>query len=195
MHFIALSSSRGTTFEGVLQAIEEGALHAKCIGLITDRADRGCIEKAKMFHVPVQIIERANGESREEYERKVEEGIAALGKHDYLCALGWMWILSPAFTTKHKIINVHPALLPKYGGKGMYGDRVHEAVLESGDAQSGITVHLMDGDIDTGPILLQKTCDISPDETLDSLKAKVQTLEKEWYPKVLQMIERGEISL
>ncbi len=109
--------------------------------------------------------------------------------------MGWMWIHTPWFIKQHegKILNVHPALLPKYGGKGMYGHHVHDAVLKSGDKETGMTIHVMDSGVDTGKILLQKTCPVLPDDDASTLQERVQELEKEWYPKVLEMIEVGEI--
>ncbi|NOS67811.1 MAG: phosphoribosylglycinamide formyltransferase, partial [Candidatus Peribacteraceae bacterium] len=195
---------RGTTFQAVIDRMKDGSLTAKCLGLVTDREDRGCTEKAKAAGLPVTIVEKKEGESREQFDRRLNEAIAQLTKesritnHDFfIAALGWMSILCPWFINqwKNRIINVHPALLPKYGGAGMYGDKVHQAVLDSGDKESGITIHLMDEGVDTGKILLQKTCPVLPGDTVVSLKERVQGLEKEWYPKVLQMIERGELNL
>lgn len=210
MDFVVLSSSRGTTFQAVLEAIAGGSLTARCLGLVTDREDRGCVEKAKAAGIPVKVIEKKESESREDYDRRLHDMITSLipspptplpsrrERGALIAALGWMFIFSPWFIAhwKDRIINVHPALLPKFGGAGMYGDKVHEAVLASGDTESGITIHLMDDGVDTGRILLQKTCPVlRPEDTVASLKARVQGLEREWYPKVLQMIERGEMKL
>ncbi|MFH1444425.1 MAG: phosphoribosylglycinamide formyltransferase [Candidatus Peregrinibacteria bacterium] len=194
-----LSSSRGTTFQAVIDAQKRGELKAKCLGLVTDRADRPCIDKAKAADLPFVVVTRVNGESREEFDRRVQEAIVSLGgeKNTVIAALGWMFIFSPWFiqTWKNRIINVHPALLPKHSGKGMYGHHVHEAVLAAGEKESGISIHLMDEEVDTGRVLLQKTCPVLPDDTPETLQQRVQELEKEWYPKVLQMIELGEVKL
>ncbi len=193
MDFIVLSSSRGTTFQAVIEAMRSGTLQAKCLGLVTNDAENGCVQKARDAGLPVAIVERRKEESREDYDRRLDAAIRELGANDdtLLAALGWMFVFSPAFVRTWRIVNVHPALLPKYGGKGMYGMHVHEAVLSSGDAESGITIHLMDEGIDTGPILLQKRCPVRDDDTRETLRDRVQALEKEWYPKVLQMIHEG----
>lgn len=208
MHFVVLSSSRGTTFQAVIEAMERHELQARCLGLVTDRPDRGCIDKAKAAGLPYRIVEKREGESREEYDLRVHAAILDLGisfpapalapsggggsegGEGLIACIGWMHILTPWFIDQYsaRIINVHPSLLPKYGGKGMYGDRVHQSVLDAGEAESGITIHWMDKGVDTGEIIVQKKCSIVPSETVDSLKAKVQGLEKEWYPKVLQML-------
>jgi len=199
MDFVVLSSSRGTTFQATLDAIKRGDLTAKCLGLVTDRSDRGCIEKAKAAGLPLKIVERVPDEPREKFDRRVQEAIVSLGggNDTLVAAMGWMFIFSPWFIAERKsrIINVHPALLPKHGGKGMYGHHVHDAVLAAKEKESGISIHLMDEGVDTGPVLLQKTCPVFPGDTSAMLQQRVQELEKEWYPKVLQMIENKEILL
>jgi phosphoribosylglycinamide formyltransferase-1 len=199
MRIIALSSSRGTTFQAVLDAIASGFVQSPCIGLITDREDRGCIEKARNAGVPVEIVTQRTGETRDEYAKRVDAAVIALAGADasdvLLAACGWMWILPAWFTAKRRMLNVHPALLPKFGGKGMYGHHVHDAVLAAGEKESGVTIHLMDQGVDTGRILLQKRCPVLPGDTAATLQARVQELEKDWYPKALAMIERGEVRL
>lgn len=198
MNFVVLSSSRGTTFQAVIDRLQDGSLDATCLGLVTDRDDRGCVAKAKAAQLPVQIVERSEGESREEYDRRVHGAILELTSSEergvVVAALGWMSILSPWFIQKFPagIINVHPALLPKFGGVGMYGDKVHRAVLDAGEKESGITIHRMDDGVDTGKILLQKTCPVLEGDTVETLKARVQELEKEWYPTVLGTMNEGE---
>ncbi|MDD5469590.1 MAG: phosphoribosylglycinamide formyltransferase [Candidatus Peribacteraceae bacterium] len=192
MNFIVLSSSRGTTFQAVLDRIADGTLTAKCIGLVTDRADRGCAQKARAAGIPVIVVEREKGEDREAYNQRLDAVIRTLGSVDAIAALGWMWILTPWFVHqwKGRIINVHPALLPKYpGAHGI------EDAMAAGETETGMTIHIIDEGVDTGPILVQKSCSIRPDDTVDSLKERIQALEKEWYPKVLQMVEEGEIAV
>ncbi len=193
MNFIVLSSSKGTVFKAVLERISDGSLHAKCLGLITDRTDRGCIEHANKYKIPVSVIEKREGEDREAYDKRLNAAIQALCSPDLkplLACMGWMFILSPWFVRawKNRIINVHPALLPKYPGA-----KAHDLVLEAGDRESGMTIHLIDEGVDTGTILVQKKCSVMPGDTHDTLKVRVQALECEWYPKALQMIESGEM--
>ncbi|MDD5102931.1 MAG: phosphoribosylglycinamide formyltransferase [Candidatus Peribacteraceae bacterium] len=199
MRFVVLSSSRGTTFQAVIAAQKRGELMAKCLGLVTDSPDKACIDKAKAAGLPYTIVERVKGQTREEFDFRVHEAILSLGadKQTVIAALGWMFIFSSWFieTWKNRIINVHPALLPKHGGKGMYGHHVHDAVLTAGDSESGVSIHLMDEGVDTGRVLLQKMCPVLPGDTPESLQKRVQELEKEWYPRVLQMIEVGEVKL
>ena len=197
MRFVVLSSSRGTTLQAILDAIKEGALTAECVGLITDREDRGCIEKAKAAGLPYVVVEKGVGESREEYDQRLDESLHSFGNVDVIAAMGWMFVLSPPFIRrwKNRILNVHPALLPAHGGEGMFGAKVHQAVLDAGERESGMTIHFMDEGVDSGRIIVKKSCIVDAGETIESLKEKVQALEKEWYPKVLRMIEGGEIDV
>lgn len=192
MNFIVLCSSRGTTFQAVIDRLADGSLTAKCLGLVVDREDRGAVEKAKKANLPIKVVGRIKGEPREEYDWRLSEAINEMGEVDVIAALGWMFILTPWFVNKWegKIVNVHPALLPKFpGAHGI------EEALNAGEKESGMTIHIIDEGVDTGPILVQKTCPIMSDDDADSLQARVQELEKEWYPKTLQMIETGEIEL
>ena len=192
MNFVVLSSSRGTTFQAVLDRIADGTLTAHCLGLVTDRSNRGCVEKAHKAGVQVAIIERQSEEPRETYDMRLDAAIRGLGTVDVIAALGWMYLLTPWFVGqwKNQILNVHPALLPKYPGAHAIED-----ALKDGAKESGMTIHLIDEGVDTGPVLLQKPCPVHPDDTPDTLKERIQALEKEWYPQVLQMIEEKALKL
>lgn len=201
MQFIVLSSGHGTTFQATLDAIAQGELTASCAGLVTDRPDRGCIAKAEAHGIPYSVVEAEPRPDREAFDKAVHRSVMSLLDNDaddvLLAEMGWMWIHSPWFIDQwsDKILNVHPALLPKYGGKGMYGNHVHQAVLDAKETESGMTIHVMDSGVDTGPIIVQKNCTIEPGETVESVKAKVQELEKQWYPWALEQIHLGEIEL
>ena len=206
MNFIVLSSSRGTTFQAIIDRLADKSLTATCLGLISDRDDRGCATKAKAANLPVKVVQWEEEMIPETYEQRLQETILSMtppspfdsAQDDtVLACIGWMHIFSPWFIAqwRGKMLNVHPALLPKYGGKGMYGKKVHEAVLNANEKESGMTIHLMNEEIDTGKILLQKKCPVLQDDTPEALKARVQELEKEWYPRVLEMIQEGEIVL
>ena len=194
MNFIILSSSRGTTMQAVMEAVDDGSLTMECLGLVSDKEDRGCTEKAKAAGLPVVIVPKESGEERETYDKKVDAACKELGSDDstLIAALGWMFILSPWFVTAwaNRIINVHPALLPKHPGGHAIKD-----TIESGDEEGGMSIHIIDEGVDTGPILVQKKCTIEEGETEDSLKQKIQALEKEEYPKLLQSIESGAVTL
>ncbi len=194
MVFVALSSSKGTVFQSVIDSMKNGSLSMRCAGLVTDKAEHGCAEKATAAGIPVKIVPMEKGEPRENYDKRVDAAIRALAgtEQPLVACMGWMWMLSPWFVQqwRNRILNVHPALLPKHPGV-----HAHDLVLKAGDRESGMTIHLIDEGMDTGKILLQKSCPVQGNDTVDTLKARVQALECAWYPKALEMIGRGEISL
>ena len=106
---------------------------------------------------------------------------------DWVILAGFLWLVPQNMLDAYpqRIINIHPALLPKYGGKGMYGHHVHEAVVAAGEHESGITIHIVDENYDRGTILEQARCSVTPDDTPDTLAAKIHLLEKEYFPKVI----------
>ncbi len=194
MIFVALSTSKGTVLQSVIDALKDGSLSMECAGLVTDSAERGCAEKAKAAGLPVKVVAMTKDEPREAFDKRVNEAILELsgGKEPVIACMGWMWMLSPWFVRQwsNRIVNVHPALLPKYPGV-----HAHDLVLKSGDKESGMTIHLIDEGMDTGRILLQKTCPVLRGDTVETLKPRVQALECEWYPKALEMISTGQIDL
>lgn len=194
MTFVVLSSSKGTVFQSVISTINDGSLSMKCAGLVTDSSDHGCAEKALAAGIPVKIVPMTKGEPREEFDKRVHAAIEELtgSSQPIVACMGWMWMLSPWFVRqwRKRILNVHPSLLPKHAGA-----HAHDLVLKAKESESGMTIHLIDEGRDTGKILLQKTCAVLPDDTVETLKARVQALECEWYPKVLEMIQDGSLSL
>lgn len=135
------------------------------------------------------------GETREDYDNRLHASISELlpaSNENLIACMGWQWMLSPWFVGlyRNRILNVHPALLPKYPGA-----HAHDLVLAANEKESGMTIHLIDEGMDTGKILLQKTCPVLPGDTVETLKARVQALECEWYPRVLEMIQQGEMLL
>lgn len=106
---------------------------------------------------------------------------------DWVILAGFLWLVPQPILDAypHRVINIHPALLPKYGGKGMYGHHVHEAVVAAGENESGITIHIVDENYDRGTILEQARCSVTPDDTPDTLAAKIHLLEKEYFPRVI----------
>ena len=107
---------------------------------------------------------------------------------DFIVLAGFLWLVPPCITAAYpnRIINIHPALLPAYGGKGMYGHHVHEAVLAAGEQQSGITIHYVNDRYDSGDIIFQATCPVLPDDTPDTLAARVHELEYRHFPRVIE---------
>lgn len=189
-----LASGTGSLFESIAVACKTGILSADVVCLVSDRSDVPVLEKANKYNVPVQIFKQKEYSSLAKWDESL---------CDYLKKKESDWIVLAGFlkkiekttleTFKNRIINTHPALLPKHGGKGMYGKYVHQAVIKAGDKKTGVSVHLVSEQYDRGPILAQTSVPVAPNDTVESLENKVKTIEKIFYVSVLQKLIRGEI--
>ena len=143
------------------------------------------LTRAEKLGIPSLVITRASF-----YE--TGQVLEALKSHriDFLVLAGFLWLIPRVILGAYpgRIINIHPALLPKHGGKGMYGMKVHEAVIKAGDAESGITIHYADENYDEGKIIFQSSCPVSEHETPESLAEKVHELEYRYFPLVIEEI-------
>lgn len=166
-----LISGSGTNLQAIINAIENNSLQAEICCVVSDNPDAYGLERAKFSGVPSHVVQRG--------EKMSEEISPLVETADYIVLAGFLSILSADFCKKwnRKIINLHPALLPKYGGKGMYGIHVHRAVLNNSETESGATVHWVTEEIDKGDIILQKVCAVSPKDTPKTLAQKVQKIE------------------
>ncbi len=156
--------------------------------VLSNNPDAYGLERAKKFSIPSKVFSRAQFRESEEVLHWLKEKEVT-----HLVLAGFLWLmpqnLIKAFP--HRIINIHPALLPKFGGKGMYGIKVHEAVKNSGDAQTGITVHEVNEIYDEGKILFQATCMVDKADTPQQIAKKVQQLEHGFYPRVIEQWVSG----
>jgi formyltetrahydrofolate-dependent phosphoribosylglycinamide formyltransferase len=188
---VILASTNGTDFQAIIDEVEAGTLKVEISGLFTNRSKCGAVSKAEKAGIPVFSFS-AKGKSREIFDAEMIEELQEL-KVDLIVLVGYMRILSDEFVQAfpNKIINIHPSLLPKFAG-GM-DTNVHEEVLAAGEKETGCTIHFVDEKLDGGAIICQKSCKIMENETVDSLKEKVQNLEKKWYPRVIQDFADGKI--
>ncbi|MDR1761050.1 MAG: phosphoribosylglycinamide formyltransferase [Bacteroidales bacterium] len=150
--------------------------------IFCNNANAGVIERAKKLNIPVYVFSRDDFYNSPRVLNQLIED-----KTDVIILAGFLWLIPQNLIAQfpNKIINIHPALLPNYGGKGMYGTRVHEAVIANNETQSGITIHLVDEVYDNGKTLFQATCDISLDDTPETLAQKVHALEYKHFPRVV----------
>ncbi|MBK6347645.1 MAG: phosphoribosylglycinamide formyltransferase [Bacteroidales bacterium] len=141
------------------------------------------IQRAARLNIPLVLFDREKFYGEETILRDLQSR-----KIDLIVLAGFLWLIPGNIlkTFRDRIVNIHPALLPAYGGKGMYGMAVHEAVIDAGETESGITIHLIDEVYDKGKILLQEKCPVLPGDTPDILAEKVHRLEYEHFPKVIE---------
>ena len=143
------------------------------------------LERARQLQVPACVFTREEFRNPDKLLRQLQdEGT------DFIVLAGFLWLVPPCITAAYpnRIVNIHPALLPAYGGKGMYGHHVHEAVLAAGEQQSGITIHYVNDRYDSGDIIFQATCPVLPDDTPDTLAARVHELEYRHFPRVIEEV-------
>ncbi|MDR2963165.1 MAG: phosphoribosylglycinamide formyltransferase [Bacteroidales bacterium] len=174
------ASGSGSNAENLIRFFTDSSTHITRIFCNNPKA--GVIERAKKFNIPVTIFSREDFyNSTNVLDQLVDD------KTDAIILAGFLWLIPQNLIAQFpgRIINIHPALLPQYGGKGMYGSRVHEAVIANGESRSGITIHLVDEIYDNGTILFQAHCSITPEDTPETLAHKVHALEYEHFPKVV----------
>ena len=182
-----LGSTKGTDLQAILDAINDGQLDAEVSVVVSNRESAYILERAKSRGVPTFFIPH-QGKAREEFDREMT---AALQNHgvELVLLIGFMRILSAEFCRDwhDRILNVHPSLLPKYAG-GM-DTNVHTEVIKNGDPETGCTIHFVTEEVDAGPILIQKKCTVTSDDTVESLKTKVQALEGDAFIEAIKLIQ------
>ncbi len=182
--------------QAVIDACRDGRLTAVPALVISNNSQSGAMQRAREENIP-----RAHLSSKTHPdEAALDAAICqACRQHqvDLIILAGYMKKIGPQTlqTYQNRIINIHPALLPKFGGQGMYGIRVHTAVLAAGETETGVTIHLIDGEYDTGPILAQRSLPVQPDDTPETLAQRVLPVEHEYLVETLIKITTNKISL
>lgn len=182
-----IGSTNGTDLQAVLDAIAYGELVAKVSVVISNNEKAHILDRAKNHDIPAVFIPHS-GKTREEFDNEMT-AVLKNNQIDLILLIGFMRILSSEFCLEwqDRLLNVHPSLLPKYGGR--VDTSVHEEVLKNGDAVTGCTIHFVTEDVDGGPILIQKKCDVVQSDTVGSLKTKVQALEGRAFIEAIQLIQ------
>jgi len=175
MRLAVFVSGNGSNLQSIIDAIQQNVLNEITIDVVV--ADRDCfaIQRAEQAGIEVILVNRKSNWTDEVYTQLKSKQIS------HIVLAGFLSILNKTICDewKNKIINLHPSLLPKYGGKGMYGLKVHQAVIDNKETQSGATVHYVTEGVDEGNILMQKTCSVDLNETPDSLQNKIHLIEKD----------------
>lgn len=185
--FVAMISGRGRTLMNLADRIDDGSLPGAVALVIASRECRGAeLARARGFDTRVVPGDIA----APELARLARDAGA-----DWIVLGGYLRLIAIPRGFEGRIVNIHPALLPAFGGPGMFGGRVHRAVIEAGCKVSGCTVHLCDGRYDTGPIVLQRCCEVRDDDTPESLGARVFELEKRAYPDALRPLFAGRVAV
>ncbi len=191
-----LASHRGTNFQAIIDACRDGRLDARPVIAISNNSDALALARARKAGIPTAHLSSVTHPDPEALDAAI---LRTLEVHDVdlLVLAGYMKKLGPktldAF--EGRIVNVHPSLLPRYGGKGMFGMKVHQAVIDNGDAETGITIHWVEGDYDTGPVIAQRRIPVRPDDTPESLAERVLAQEHELLIETLSRIISGDLAV
>lgn len=189
-----LVSGSGTTLQNLIDEIAASRLNATIQIVIGSRLGLLGIERASAAKLANFVVDRKGFESSALFSKAVFSLIDDAGV-DLICLAGWLCLLDIPPRYAGKIMNIHPALLPSFGGNGMYGHRVHQAVIDHGCKVSGCTVHFVDGAYDNGPIILQRTCPVHEDDTAASLAHRVFEEEKIAYPEAIRLFQAGKLKI
>ena len=181
------ASGSGSNFQAIHQYIKKGEISGEILLVVSNNSNSGAIKYAKENNMSTFIVNNFLYPNIEDYNRLL---IKKLNKNsiDHIVLAGYMKLLPLEIVKAYhnRILNIHPALLPKFGGKGYYGNRVHEAVIASGDLESGVTVHFVDEEYDNGEIIAQETVRVIHNDTSESLAKRVLKVEHRLYPKVVK---------
>jgi phosphoribosylglycinamide formyltransferase-1 len=176
---MVLISGGGTNFQALLEAEKNGKLGpGRLAVVVSDRPQAYALERAKLWGVPVYVVEPDTRLPKDERRKEHSDQICRIARENDISLIilaGYLSILAGKILNYYegRIINLHPSLLPKFGGMGMYGERVHRAVLDAGEKESGCTIHIVDDGTDTGPALLQRKVQVRPGDTPDTLADRI----------------------
>ena len=191
-----LASHEGTNVQSIIDGCKSNIIRAIPSVIISNNSQSGVLQRAKKANIPNYHVSAKQFNNECELDATI---LKILQTHNVNLVIlaGYMKKLGDQVldTYKGNILNIHPSILPKFGGKGMYGDSVHQAVLNSGDKKTGVSIHLVTKDYDEGPIIAHTEITLTADETIESLKKKVQKKEHQLYIETLRKITFGELIL
>jgi phosphoribosylglycinamide formyltransferase-1 len=196
LNLVALASGGGTNLQAIIDNIEAGKLDAQIKAVISNNSKSGALERARNHNIPAIHLSHKQFATPEEFDQKLLS-ILKENETDLVILAGYMKMLSPTVIRAYlnKILNIHPALLPSFGGSGMYGIHVHEAVIDSGVKVTGVTVHLVDEIYDHGPIIVQKCVPVLSDDTPETLQQRVLPHEHQLYSEAIQLFAEGRVEI
>ena len=194
LNLAVLISGSGSNLQALIDACKDPTYPAQINVVISNRPDAYGLERAKGENIPTFCIDHKKYTDRVEFENDVQKNLDQYSI-DLICLAGFMRILTADFINKwpEKIINTHPALLPKFGGEGMYGAHVHKAVLDARESESGASIHYVIPEVDQGPVIAQARVPVLDGDTVESLSARVIAEEHKLYPEAVRRIAEAQI--
>jgi formyltetrahydrofolate-dependent phosphoribosylglycinamide formyltransferase len=189
-----LISGGGTTLQNFVERIHAGQMQAAIRLVITSNAAAGGVERARQVGLPVHVVRREEYDSVASFSDAIFD-LARAAAVDLVTLAGFLKRIRVPADFTARVMNIHPALIPSFCGKGFFGHRVHEAVLEAGVKVTGCTVHFVDDEYDHGPIILQRCVAVHDDDTAETLAARVFAQECEAYPEAIRLFAAGRLSI
>ena len=193
LRLAVLLSGSGTTLENLIERQEKGSLDVEIVVVLSSKPSAFGLERARRHGIPAHAVDRRAYRDAHSFNNALHRLL-----DDYQAEL----LVLAGFLSRLELrgysgrtLNVHPALIPAFSGKGFYGERVHREVLEAGVKLTGVTIHLCDDEYDTGPIVLQESVPVADDDTIDSLARRVQEQERELYPRAIQLFAEGRLEV
>lgn len=187
-------SGGGTNLQALIDACEYGRINARIAGVISSKPGAYALERAEKAGIHTEVIQASDYQDQKQRDAAVIKAVERVGGQAIVLA-GYMSILGKDVVERYSIINIHPALIPSFCGKGFYGGRVHRAVLDYGAKVSGATTHFVDEGTDTGPIIMQKCVPVLDDDTPESLSARVLCVEHEILVESVRLLCDGKLML
>jgi formyltetrahydrofolate-dependent phosphoribosylglycinamide formyltransferase len=194
LRIAVLLSGSGTSLENLLERIDAGDLSAEVVVVVSSKPGAYGLERARRRGIPAVVVSRKEHPDADDFNDALH---AALDEHDVelVALLGFLSLFQLRGRYEGRTLNVHPALIPAFSGRGWYGHRVHEAVLAAGVKVTGATVHFTDEQYDHGPILLQEAVPVREDDTVETLAARVQAAERRLVPEAIRLIAEGRVQI
>lgn len=190
----ALLSGGGRTLLNIADRIDEGSLNAEIALVISSRGSAKGVERARTRGFEVRVARKMDFETEDDLHDAITAWLLGM-EIDLVCLCGYLRWFRVDPPLQGRVMNIHPALLPDFGGKGMWGDHVHRTVLEAGRAESGCTVHFVDERYDRGPIIVQRRCPVLPGDDVNSLAARVFEQECMAYPEAISLFAGGRLRI
>ncbi len=196
LRIAVFASGRGSNFGAILNNIKKGELDASIVAFISNKKNAGAFDIARANNIPAYFVSTKEFPEQEQFDLRILE-ILETHNANFIVLAGYLKMIGKNVVRKFKnrILNIHPALLPSFGGKGMFGHHVHEAVLNYGCKVSGVTVHLVDESYDTGPPVIQRCVPVRDDDTPETLAARVLKIEHQVFTEALKYFAEGRVQV
>ncbi|MFN3651503.1 MAG: phosphoribosylglycinamide formyltransferase [Armatimonadota bacterium] len=187
---------RGSNMQAIIDATRDGRVPGEVALVLSTSPGAPALERARESGVPARLVSPAEHPDADALDTALADAFEEAGV-ELVCLAGYMRLLGPKFLSRYsgRIMNVHPSLLPAFGGKGCFGRKVHEGVLESGAKVTGVTIQFVDAQYDHGPIILQRVVPVEEDDTVETLAARVLTQEHQAYPEAIRLFAEGRLRI